>query len=46
MHCYDGHYPIYIFLWKGLTLDGEKSESKVEKDTEIFVNEYTAGGTA
>ena len=46
MHCYDGRYPIYIFLRKGLIVDGEKNESKVEKDTEVFVNEYTAGGTA
>ena len=24
----------------------EESESKVEKDAEVFVNEFTAGGTA
>lgn len=46
MHYYDGRYPVYIFFWKGLIVYGGESESKVEKDAEVFVNEYTAGGTA
>ena len=39
------HHFCRIF-WKGMIMYGGESESKVEKDVEVFVNEFTAGGTA
>lgn len=41
---YARNYCIYL-VWTE-AMSGEKNESKVEKDTEVIVNEYTAGGTA
>jgi len=35
-----------VFMSLGPEPEAEESESKSEKDSEIIVNEYTAGGTA
>lgn len=37
---------VIVFISLGPEPEAEESESKVEKDSEIIVNEYTAGGTA
>ena len=37
---------VIVFISLGPEPQAEESESKVEKDSEIIVNEYTAGGTA
>ena len=37
---------VVVFISLGPEPEAEESESKSEKDSEIIVNEYTAGGTA
>ena len=37
---------VIVFISLGPEPQAEESESKSEKDSEIIVNEYTAGGTA
>ena len=37
---------VIVFISFGPEPEAEESESKSEKDSEIIVNEYTAGGTA
>jgi hypothetical protein len=44
MFCDAWYHGIRCFWTEAVS--GEKNESKVEKDSEVFVNEYTAGGTA
>ena len=37
---------VVVFISFGPEPEAEENESKVEKEPEVIVNEYTAGGTA